>query len=181
MSKIGKKPILIPEGVEVNLKDDQIEIKGEKGVLKKEINPLISVKIENGLIKVTPKKETKNIKALWGTERALIANMIEGVSKGFEKELEIEGTGYGAKLEGKVLKLNLGFSHPVKFEIPQDISIEVNQNRIKVSGIDKQKVGEIAAQIRRLKPPEPYKGKGIRYLGEIIRRKAGKKAGATSK
>ena len=181
MSKIGKKPILIPEGVKVNLKDDQIEIKGEKGVLKKKINPLISVKIENGLIKVTPKKETKNIKALWGTERALIANMIEGVSKGFEKELEIEGTGYQVKLEGKVLKLNLGFSHPVKFEIPQDISIEVDQNRIKVSGIDKQKVGEIAAQIRRLKPPEPYKGKGIRYLGEIIRRKAGKKAGTTSK
>jgi len=181
MSKIGKKPIPIPEGVEVSLKEGVIEIKGEKGILKKEINPLISVKIENGLIKVAPKKETKNIKALWGTERALIANMIEGVTKGFEKELEIEGTGYGAKLEGKVLKLSLGFSHLVEFKVPEDIAIEVNQNRIKVSGIDKQKVGEIAAQIRRLKPPEPYKGKGIRYVGEVIRRKAGKKAAGATK
>ncbi len=181
MSKIGKRPILIPKGVEINLKDDEIEVKGEKGVLKKKINSSISVKIKDDYLKLEPRQKLKGSKAIWGTERALIANMIKGVSEGFEKELEIEGTGYDAKLEGKTLKLSLGFSHQVNFEVPEDVSIEVKGNRIKISGIDKQKVGEIAAQIRRFKPPEPYKGKGIRYVGEIIRRKAGKKAATSSK
>ena len=181
MSKIGKKPIPIPEGVEVNLKDDEIEVRGERGVLKKKIHFLISARIKDNYLKLEPKQKFKGSKAIWGTERALIANMIKGVSEGFEKELEIEGTGYDVKLEGKTLKLSLGFSHPINFKIPEDVLIEVKGNRIKVSGIDKQKVGEVAAQIRRFKPPEPYKGKGIRYVGEIIRRKAGKKAATSSK
>ncbi|MCD6412490.1 50S ribosomal protein L6 [bacterium] len=177
MSRIGRKPIPIPEGVKVKLEGNEIEIEGPKGKLKREVHPLISVKIEENQIKLEPKKMVKGVKALWGTERALIANMVEGVTQGFEKQLEIEGTGYGVKAQGKKLIFSLGFSHPVEFEVPEDVSVEVEgTTKIKVFGIDKQRVGEIAAQIRRLKPPEPYKGKGIRYVGEEIRRKASKKA-----
>ena len=180
MSKIGKKPIEIPKEVEVILEEkggiQEIIVKGPKGMLKKEIHPLIKVEKENNLIKVKPLKKGKKVSAFWGTERALIANMIEGVKNGYSKELEIHGIGYRAELKNDELILHLGFSHPVVYKIPEDIQIKVEKNTIIVSGIDKQKVGQVAAEIRAFKKPEPYKGKGIRYKGEVVRKKVGKKA-----
>lgn len=179
MSKIGKKPILISENTKATLEGETIIVEGPKGILKKEISPEIEVKIEGGKIFVFPKIKTKKTKALWGTTRQIIFNMIEGVTKGFEKKLEIEGLGYKAYLEGENLILEVGFSHPVKIEKPEGIKFQVEKNIISVSGIDKELVGQMAAKIRAVKEPDPYKGKGIKYLGEVIRRKAGKKAIAT--
>ena len=180
MSKIGKKPILIPDKVEVKLEDNRIYVKGPKGDLSFEIRPEIGVKIENGQIEVFPKIQTKETKALWGTTRSLINNLVEGVTKGFKKQLEIQGIGYKAKVEGNELVLEVGFSHPVKKEIPEGLRVSVEKNIITVEGIDKQLVGEFAAQIRKVRPPDPYKGKGIRYLGERIKLKPGKKAVGTT-
>lgn len=175
MSRIGKKPIEIPKGVEVKLNGKHIEVKGPKGKLEFDIHPEINVRIEDNKIVVERPSDKKIHKALHGTMRQIINNMIEGVTKGFSKELEIVGTGYRARMEGNKLVINVGFSHPVEILPPPGIQFEVEgQNIIRVKGIDKQLVGDVAAQIRRIRPPEPYKGKGIRYRGEVIRRKAGK-------
>ncbi len=176
MSRIGKKPISIPEKVEVKIEDQKITVKGPKGELSKQLPQEIKVEAKEGKIFLFPRVETKKTKALWGTWRQIVFNMIEGVVRGFEKKLEIEGLGYKAMLEGENLLLHVGFSHPVKIVPPPTIKISVEKNIIVVSGIDKELVGQVAAKIRKVKPPEPYKGTGIKYLGEIIRRKAGKKA-----
>ena len=177
MSKIGKKPIEIPEDVKVEIKNQEIEVEGKLGKLKKtfpkEIKPII--KERKIFVNFQGKREKK---PLWGTWRSLIANMIKGVKEGFKKELELHGVGYRAQKEGKKLILRVGFSHPVEYEIPDDIEIEVKKNVISVFGKDKEKVGQVAAEIRKIRPPEPYKGKGIRYKGEVILRKVSKKAKA---
>jgi len=181
MSRIGKKPILIPEGVDVEIKEKKVYFKGDKGELSQFIPDGIGVKKEEGKILVFQERKNKNTPALWGLARALLQNCVDGVSRGFEKKLELIGVGYKVALEGdKTLGLEVGFSHPVKLEIPDDIKVSVEKNIITVFGIDKQKVGEFAAKIRRVRPPEPYKGKGIRYLGEKVRRKEGKKAAGAS-
>jgi large subunit ribosomal protein L6 len=183
MSRVGKKPILIPEGVEVKIEGNIVRIKGLKGELSREIRPEIKVEIKEDKIFVQPFSEkswTKQTKAFWGLTRALIFNMVEGVTAGFEKKLEIQGIGFRAAVEEEELVLNVGFSHPVKIKIPQGIKISVEKNIITISGIDKELVGQIAAKIRKVKPPEPYKGKGIRYVGEQVRRKVGKKVVGTT-
>ncbi len=181
MSRIGKQPIKIPEGVEVKLDNDSIAVKGPKGALELKLDKQIKVEIEDDFIKLTPVKKTEQSSALWGLMRALIANMIKGVLEGFEKKLEIVGVGYRAEAQGENITLNMGFSHPVKLSIPSGITINVEKNIITVSGIDKQLVGQFAADIRAVKPPEPYKGKGIKYIDEVVRRKAGKKAAVMEK
>ena len=176
MSRIGKKPILIPENVEVKIEGQKVMIKGPKGELQREIRPEIKVETKNNQIFVSPQIETKKTKAFWGLTRALIANMIKGVTEGFEKKLEIVGLGFRALLEGNDLLLYVGFTQPIKIEAPEGIKFSVEKNIITVSGADLEKVSQVAAKIRKVKPPEPYKGKGIRYLGEVVRRKVGKKA-----
>jgi large subunit ribosomal protein L6 len=177
MSRIGKQPIIIPESVDVKIDDNFVIVKGLKGELKQKIHSDIDLEIKDKEILIKLKNSKNN--AIWGTFRALIANMIEGVVKGFEKKLIFEGVGYRANVEGKKLVLNLGFSHPVEMEAPEGIEFKVEKNNIIVSGIDKQLVGETAAIIRSKRKPEPYKGKGIRYEDEVVRRKVGKKAVAT--
>ncbi len=176
MSRIGKKPIPIPSGVEVVISENLVRVKGPKGELQREIPEKIKVELVDGNIIVERESDAKTVRALHGTTRALLANMVRGVSEGFEKILEIHGTGYNARLQGQKLELNVGYSHPVIMEPPPGITFEVQGNqRVVVKGIDKQLVGQVAANIRRVRPPEPYKGKGIRYLGEWIRRKVGKR------
>jgi len=179
MSRVGKKPILIPENVEVKIEGQKVIIKGPKGELSREIRPEIKAEVKDNQIFVFPKEETKKTKAFWGLTRTLLANTIKGITEGYEKKLEIEGLGFKALVEGEDLKLLVGFTHPVKIKAPQDIKFSVEKNVITVSGIDKEKVGLVAAMIRKVKPPEPYKGKGIRYQGEIVRRKVGKRAVTT--
>jgi len=174
MSKIGKQSILIPQGVTVNITDSQVNVSGPKGSLSFHIRPEIKVDVENEKIKVIRKLENKFAKSLHGLTRSIIANMIEGVTKGHQKSLEIIGTGYRAIKEGDDLVLNVGYSHPVMIKSVSGVQIETKENKIIVSGTDKVLVGETAARIRRVKPPEPYKGKGIKYIGEVVRRKAGK-------
>ena len=177
MSRIGKKPVPIPSGVEVKLDGDTVVVKGPKGQLETAIlGDLVEVTIENGEVRVTPKSDTKQARSAWGLTRSLINNMVIGVTEGFQKKLEIVGVGYRAQMQGRNLKLNLGFSHDVIYEVPEGIEVQVPQpTEIIVSGIDKQKVGQVAAEIRAWRPPEPYKGKGVRYAGEYIFRKEGKK------
>ncbi len=179
MSRIGKKPIEIPENVKVKIDKNTIIINGPKGELALEVHPEIKVEVNDNKIILTPVKIHKGTKALWGTYRSHIANMIQGVVEGYEKKLEIHGVGYKAGLEGKDLVLHLGHSHPVKINPPQGIEFKVEKNLIAVSGTDKQLVGQVAAEIREKRKPEPYKGKGVRYQGEVVRRKAGKKAVGT--
>jgi large subunit ribosomal protein L6 len=175
MSRIGKAPIAVPQGVEVKQAGSAVEVKGPKGMLSQHIPTGISLEIGAGVVHVKRKGDAKAVRSLHGLIRTLIANMVQGVTKGFEKELEIVGIGYRANVQGKNLQLNLGYSHPVLYSIPQGIELAVEkQTRITVKGIDKQKVGQVAAEIRGFKKPEPYKGKGIRYIGEQVRRKAGK-------
>jgi len=176
MSRIGKKPIPIPQGVQVLLEGDFVVVKGPLGELKRKIPEEIGIEIKEGKIIVTPKKETKKTNALWGLTRALLFNMVTGVDKGYEKKLEIQGVGYRANLEDEDLLLNIGFSHPVRIKKPEGIKFSVEKNIISVFGTDKELVGQVAAKIRKIRPPEPYKGKGIRYLGEVVRIKPGKKA-----
>lgn len=176
MSRIGKKHIIIPPGVEVNINNNEVVVKGPKGELKRIIRPEIKVEKKDKEIIFSLDEETKKNNSFWGLSRTLIFNMIEGVTKGYEKKLEIQGIGYKANLEGEDLVLNLGFSHPVRVNKIEGIKFAVEKNIITVSGIDKELVGQITAKIRKIKKPEPYKGKGIRYLGEEVRRKAGKKA-----
>lgn len=180
MSRVGKKPILIPESVEVKIDGQKISVKGPKGNLQKEISPEIKIEVKENTILVSPQKETKKTKALWGSVRAIIFNMIKGVTEGFEKKLEIQGVGYRALVEKEELVLNVGFSHQVRLKISEGLSISVDKNIITVSGIDKELVGQFSANIRKVRPPEPYKGKGIRYENEIVRKKVGKKAATTT-
>ncbi len=181
MSRIGKKPILILENVEVKIEGQRVTVKGPKGELQKEIRPEIKIEIKGKEIFLSPQIETKRTKAFWGLSRALLANMIKGVTAGYEKKLEIEGLGYRASLEGNDLVLSVGFTHLVKIKCPQAIKFSVEKNVVTVSGTNKELVGQIAAKVKKVKPPEPYKGKGIRYLGEVIRRKVGKKVVTAAK
>ncbi len=176
MSKIGKQPIIIPDGVTVTIDGDLIVVKGLKGELKRRLAREIKVELAEKKLLVNIAKQTKRSDALWGLSRMLIANMVEGVKSGFAKKLEIEGIGYKVALQGNNLILNVGFSHPVEFKGVPGIFFKVEKNIITVSGIDKEAVGQAAANIRKIRKPEPYKGKGIHYLGEVIKRKAGKKA-----
>jgi len=186
MSRVGKKPILIPENVEVKIEDQKVIIRGQKGELQRKIRPEIRVEIKEGKILVLPqaftlrKEESKKIKAFLGLTRALLASMVEGVTRGYEKKLEIEGLGYRASLEGEDLVLKIGFTHPIKIKPLQGMKFSIEKNIITVSGIDKEKVSQIAAKIRKTQPPEPYKGKGIKYAGEVVRKKLGKKAVTTT-
>lgn len=179
MSRIGKKPISIPELIDVKIEGNRVSVKGPKGELSREVASVIKVEVKDNQIFVLPKLDSKKTKALWGLTRALVANMVEGVKDGYEKKLEIEGLGFKAQLDGDSILLNVGFSHPVKIRAPQGIKFSVEKNIITVSGADKELVGQTAAVIRKTKKPEPYKGKGIRYFGEQIIRKVGKKVVAT--
>ena len=187
MSRIGKKPIEIPNGVEVKVNKNDLEIfevavKGSKGNLVVTVPEGVTIEqADSQLIFKVKNEESKSDKAIWGLSRTLVNNAILGVTEGFSKALEINGVGFKVALQGKKLVLNVGFSHPVEFDIPEGITIEVEKNQIKISGIDKQLVGQTAAEIRAIKKPEPYKGKGIKYIDEQVRRKAGKKAAATRK
>ncbi|HHC09004.1 MAG TPA: 50S ribosomal protein L6 [Actinobacteria bacterium] len=175
MSRIGNSPIPLPAGVEVTVSGTTVTVKGPKGTLTQEIDPRIGVEVDDGVVRVHRSDDERQSRALHGLYRALIANLVTGVAEGYRKELQMVGVGYRAALKGKTLELQVGFSHPVTIEAPDGIEFEVPEpTRIVVGGIDKQKVGQVAADIRRVRPPEPYKGKGIRYLGEEVRRKAGK-------
>ena len=178
MSRIGKLPIEIPSGVEVELSGSNVTVKGPKGTMQREFSPLINIEKEEGKIVVTPSSDEKNVRALHGTTRAVLNNMVVGVSTGFERILEIDGVGYKADMDGKNLVVSVGYSHPVVVEPPAGIEFDVvEKNRqVVIKGINKEIVGQTAADIRKIRPPEPYKGKGIHYLGEHIRRKAGKTA-----
>lgn len=175
MSRIGKQPIEIPSGVKVAVQGNKVLVEGPKGKLEQQVHELLTVKVEENNVVLDRKGDLARDKALHGLFRSLVKNMVEGVSKGFEKNLEIIGTGYRAKVEGKSLSLVVGHSHPVNYPIPEGITVAVEKNTVlKINGIDKQKVGAVAADIRRFYPPEPYKGKGIKFRGEHILRKAGK-------
>jgi len=176
MSRIGKKPVSIPAGVTASVDGDEISVKGPKGTLTMPKAELISYELIEGGISVQPANATKAARAFWGMQRTLVQNLVTGVTQGFSKKLLITGVGYRANLQGKVLRLQLGYSHDVNFEIPDGITIATpDQTTVEISGIDKQKVGQVAAEIRRWRKPEPYKGKGIKYAGEFIFRKEGKK------
>lgn len=183
MSRIGKKPVQIPQGITVEVKNDSVLVKGPKGQLEMKAHPLMKIEIKDKEIVVSRTGEERLDKSLHGLTRTLIANMVEGVTKGYEKKLEIQGVGFRAQVQGQKLTLNVGFSHSVEFTAPKGITFSIDQekkNIIIITGIDKQLVGETAAKIRSIRKPEPYKGKGVRYLGEIIQRKAGKTAAGTT-
>lgn len=176
MSRVGKKPVTIPSGVTATVESQTVKMKGPKGQLQFVVHDDVEVKLENGAVLVKPRFETNRARALYGTARAQIANLLEGVTKGFDKKLEITGVGYRAALQGKKLQLALGYSHDVVYDIPEGITITVPKpTEINVVGIDSQRVGQVAAEIRSYRPPEPYKGKGVRYSDEFIFRKEGKK------
>jgi large subunit ribosomal protein L6 len=174
MSRIGKAPIAVAKGVEVKIDGQHVSVKGAKGTLELDIHPNVSVKLEDGVLSVVPAHDSAW--AMAGTMRALLANMVRGVAEGFEKKLELVGVGYRAQGKGKVLNLNLGYSHPIDYPVPEGITINTpSQTEIVVAGSDKQRVGQVAAEIRAFRPPEPYKGKGVRYADERIIRKEAKK------
>jgi len=178
MSKIGKRKIEIPQGVKIKYENRKLIVEGPKGKLELEISPGLDLEIKDNQILVTKKEEIKKdkkIQAMWGTTRQLIKNMLKGVTEGFEKKLEISGLGYRAEMKGKDLILNVEYSHPVVFSAPEGIKISVEKNIITISGIDKELVGNVAAKIRKIREVEPYKGKGIKYLGEVVKRKLSKK------
>ena len=176
MSRIGRLPVEIPNGVQVELNGSKVRVKGPKGELHREFSSLIGIAMENNELKITRNSDNPEERALHGTTRAVLANMIRGVSQGFEVVLEVEGVGYRAEMEGTKLALFVGYSHPVKMEPPAGVTFETDAKtrQIKVKGFDKELVGQVAANIRKVRPPEPYHGKGLRYLGERVRRKAGK-------
>ena len=177
MSRVGKRPIVLAKEVQASIQGTKLTIKGPKGTLSFNVPPLVHVAVETGNVVVTRKQEDNLSRAQHGMVRNLIQNMVDGVTKNFSKDLEIQGVGFRAELKGKALQLSLGFSHPVLFPIPEGIQIQVNnQTRLTVQGCDKALVGQISANIRGLKPPEPYQGKGIRYVNEVVRRKVGKAA-----
>ena len=176
MSRIGRLPVAVPSGVQINVQGSDVHVKGPKGELKRTFSPLIEIALENGQVVVKRKSDNAEERALHGTTRAVIANMIHGVSSGFTVVLEVEGVGYRAEMSGKDLALHVGYSHPVRIEPPAGITFETDAKtrQIKVNGFDREAVGQVAAEIRAVRPPEPYHGKGIRYAGEKVRRKAGK-------
>ena len=181
MSRIGKKEIMIPAGTEVSVKDAEIIVKGKGGTLKKAVHPAVVIKVEGAVAKVEPRDGSRLARALWGTYASHLQNMVAGVNTPFVKKLDVQGIGYRSELSGKNLKLTVGFSHPVMKEVPEGLTVVVEKNIITVTGADKEAVGQFAASVRAVKKPEPYKGKGIRYEGEVVRQKAGKKvAGAAS-
>jgi large subunit ribosomal protein L6 len=181
MSRIGKKTIEIPQGVEVKIDNNLVIVKGPKGELKRETRPEIKIEVTEKEISFIPTKQDKKTQAFWGLTRSLVNNMVQGVTDGFEKKLQIEGVGYKAILEGDLLVLNLGFSHQVKIKAPDGVNFVVEKNLITLSGIDKELVTQTAAKIKQKRKPDPYKGKGIRYFGEIIKKKVGKKAAGSGK
>ena len=176
MSRVGKKPVPVPSGVTANVEGQTVKVKGPKGALQLVLHNDVVATLEQGAIKVDPRAETKRARALWGTSRTLVANLIAGVTKGFERRLEIAGVGYRAAVQGKNLQIALGYSHDIVYPIPEGITIAAPKpTEIVVTGIDRQKVGQVAAEIRDFRKPDPYKGKGIKYAGEYIFRKEGKK------
>ena len=176
MSRVGKRPVAVPSGVTATVDGQTVKMKGPKGQLQFVVHDDVEVKLENGQVKVNPRVETNRARALYGTARAQVANLVEGVTKGFEKKLEITGVGYRAAMQGKNLQLALGYSHDVVYAIPEGITITVPKpTEITVAGSDSQRVGQVAAEIRAYRPPEPYKGKGVKYANEFIFRKEGKK------
>jgi large subunit ribosomal protein L6 len=176
MSRIGKKPVAVPSGVTANVEGQNVKVKGPKGALSFLVPDEVSVKLEDGKVQVDPRNETKRARSMWGTSRTMVANLVTGVTKGFERKLEITGVGYRAAVQGKNLQLALGYSHDVVYPIPEGIQIATPKpTEITITGIDSQKVGQVAAEIRGFRPPEPYKGKGVKYAGEYIFRKEGKK------
>ncbi len=177
MSRIGKNPIQIPSGVEVKVGSEAIQVKGPKGTLDTPVHPKIEVTVEGGKVLVQRKDDSRTAREQHGLRRTLMANAINGVTKGFEKALEIVGVGYKVQVQGKKVVLSVGYSHPVEFPMPAGIDAKVDGNKLTIAGINKELVGEVAAKIRRVRPPEPFKGKGIKYVDEQIRRKAGKSGG----
>ena len=176
MSRIGKKPVAIPSGVTANIDNGQLRVKGPKGTLALGLSDLVTYKVENDAISVQPANDTKAARSHWGMQRTLVSNLVEGVTGGFTKVLEIKGVGYRANAQGRKLKLQLGYSHDVDLDVPEGIEVKTpDQTTVEISGIDKQQVGQFAAEVRRWRKPEPYKGKGIAYRGEYIFRKEGKK------
>ncbi|TDL77658.1 50S ribosomal protein L6 [Palleronia sediminis] len=176
MSRIGKRPVALPSGVEANISGQTIEVKGPKGARRFTATDDVTLTVDDGTVSVTPRGKSKRARQQWGMSRTMIQNLVTGVSDGFRKELEIQGVGYRAQMQGNVLKLNLGLSHDVDFEVPDGVTVTTpKQTSILVEGIDDQQVGQVAANIRDWRRPEPYKGKGIRYKGEFIFRKEGKK------
>ncbi|HEX2655814.1 MAG TPA: 50S ribosomal protein L6 [Xanthobacteraceae bacterium] len=176
MSRIGKRAVAIPSGVTANVEGQTIKVKGPKGALQLVVHGDVTPKLDNGALKLDPRIETKRARAMWGLSRSLVSNLVAGVTKGFEKRLEINGVGYRAAVQGKQLQLSLGYSHEVAYPIPEGITITTPKpTEILIAGIDKQKVGQVAAEIRAYRPPEPYKGKGVKHVGEYIFRKEGKK------
>jgi large subunit ribosomal protein L6 len=176
MSRIGKKPVVVPSGITADVEGQTVKLKGPKGALQVVLHDDVSVKLDGGQIKVDPRSESKRARSQWGTSRTLIANLIAGVTKGFEQRLEINGVGYRASVQGKNLQIALGYSHDIVYPIPEGITIATPRPvEIVITGSDRQKVGQVAAEIRDYRPPEPYKGKGIKYAGERIFRKEGKK------
>lgn len=176
MSRIGKNPVAIPTGVDVQLSGQTLTAKGRLGTLTMNVSNDVTTTIENGSLTVAPKDDSKRARAMWGTTRALINNMVAGVGNGFTRNLEINGVGYRAAVQGNVLNLQLGYSHDIPYPIPPDLKITCERpTAITITGADRQRVGQIAAEIRAFRPPEPYKGKGIKYADEVIRRKEGKK------
>ena len=176
MSRIGKQPITVPSGVTASVDGRTVKVKGPKGELSLDMVEDVSAALEDGAITITPRDESKRSRSMWGLQRTLVANMVEGVTDGFQKNLELVGVGYRAQMQGKDLKLQLGFSHEVIYAAPEGIMLAAPKpTEINVLGVDKQQVGQVAAEIRKYRPPEPYKGKGVRFAGEHVRRKEGKK------
>lgn len=178
MSRIGKKPVVIPQGVKVVVTDREIQVEGPKGKLQMSVHPRMKVSVKDGNVEVARPSSINTDRALHGLTRSLIQNMVLGVTQGYKKELEIEGVGYKAEVKGKFLMLSLGFTHPIQFDIPEGVDVKcASPTKVAISGMDKQRVGQAASDIRSFHKPEPYKGKGIRYAGEVIRRKQGKTVG----
>ena len=176
MSRIGSNPVIVPSGVEVKLDGQRVSVKGSKGALEMEVHTVVEVIQEDGQLRFSPRNSEKTSDAMTGTTRSLVNNMVVGVSDGFEKKLELQGVGYRAQAQGKKLNLQLGFSHPIEYQLPDGIEVTTpSQTEIVVSGVDKQLVGQVSAEIRSFRPPEPYKGKGVRYADERVRRKEAKK------
>ena len=176
MSRVANSPVNLPSGVEVKLNGQEVAVKGAKGQMAFAIHDSVTLVQEEGVLKVSAKDENRGATAMAGTMRAIVQNMVTGVSEGFEKKLELQGVGYRAQAQGKKLTMQLGFSHPVEYELPEGISAETpTQTEIVIAGVDKQRVGQVCAEIRSFRPPEPYKGKGVRYAGEYVRRKEAKK------
>lgn len=176
MSRIGKKPIALKNNTTAVFENGILKVKGPKGELEREFKPIIEISIAGNEISLTPKKKDVSSNALWGTYASHVLNMIEGVNKPFEKKLQVEGIGFKAEMKGKNLVMNLGFSHPVEMIVPEDLEVKTEKDIITISGINKESVGQFAAKVREIKKPEPYKGKGIRYIDEVVRRKQGKKS-----